>query len=99
LSQLSPAGFEPFFFGKDKEAHGRASEASADHSIFTAILHSLAFPSRERTSTSSPQFPEAQSLVILQYRFVKILTVILARVLLPVKHEYLAITLLQKTGI
>jgi len=36
LSHLSPAGFEPFFFGKDKEAHGRASEASADHSIFSA---------------------------------------------------------------
>ena len=26
-----------FLFGKDKEAHGRATEASADLSIFTAI--------------------------------------------------------------
>ena len=87
LSPPSPAGFEPLFFGKDKEAHGRASEASADHSIFTANFCSLAFPSRGRTSTSSPQKTEAQSLLILRYVLVKLLRVILASVHSPVKHE------------
>jgi len=87
LSLPSPDGFEPLFVGKDKEAHGRASEASADHSIFTASFCSLAFPSRGRTSTSSPQKTEAQSLLILRYVIVKLLRVILARVLSPVKHK------------
>jgi hypothetical protein len=87
LSLPSPDGFEPLFVGKEEEAHGRTSEASADHSIFTASFCSLAFPSQGRTSTSSPQKTEAQPLLILHYLLVKLLRVILARVLSPVKHK------------